>query len=161
MWQNNLKHVKSAKFYRHESVVAIDVITHDNLRTSLYENSIKYFAKYLSDIEIEEAIVILLADKKAMLKPRNFPPVFDEMLSDLINVQEERYSAKKDKKVKLGYSVSIGKLEEIRGLYYKIKNVHAYSIDVGSDRANAERIDLESDYRYLVLSFREGKEEDE
>ena len=53
----------------------------------------------------------------------------------------------------------MGKLEEILGDYYKI-DANIYSIDVGENKSKAERIDLRGDYRYLVVSFREGNRDD-
>jgi hypothetical protein len=155
------KHVKSAKFFRGVPSSIDIILSSDSECISLFTGIIGFCAKSLSEIELEEVIKILSSNKKAMLKQRNFPSIYEEMLSDLINVQTERYEGKTDKKVKLGYSVGLAKLEEIHGLYYKIKNVHAYSIDVGCDRTSAERIDLKSDDRYLVLSFREEEKGDE
>ena len=220
------KHVKSAKFFRDSSTTSIVVILFENTKLiSLFADNIARYTKNLSEIEIEEVVTILSHDKTAMLKQCNFPAIYDEMLSDLIEVQRvrygaviregtslptkkrhlekeleklkdigirfqevktendilrrmllrwgtireenlskksiERYGVKKDKKKKLGYSVSLYELEGILNEYFKIKKAHVYSIDVGSDRSNAERIDLESDSRYLVLSFREGGKKDE
>ena len=155
--------MKSANFCR-EGTPSIDIVLAKGLAPiSLFTGFIERHAKKLSEIELEQVISILSRDKEAMQKQHDFPLLFEEMLSDLIEAQTKRYGvrARKDKKRKLGYSVSVGKLEEILGEYFKIKEVHAYSIDVGSDRYNAERIDLESDHRYLVLSFREVEEEDE
>lgn len=155
---NKHKNVKNTNFSRERSP-SIDILFDDGeVSISLYAGSIEKNAKKLSEIELEQVISILLRDKEAMLKQYDFPLVFEEMLYDLIEVQVKRYGVRARK---LGYSISLGKLEEILGEYYKIKEVCASSIDVGSDRRNAERIDLESDCRYLVLSFREGEEEDE
>ena len=152
------KEVLQAEFYRGSSSPSIEVQFKGNKKTiSLFESNIAYCARKLSEIEIEEVVTILSRDKKAMLKQRNFPPIYEEMLSDLIEVQRERYGVKKDKKRKLGYSVSLGKLEEILGLYFKVKKVRVYSIDVGRDRSDVDWIDLDSDSSYLVLSFREGE----
>lgn len=154
------KRVKDAEFWRVSTVSGIDVYLLDGKGPiPLSSTLIIHFAKALSERELEETIEILSSKAKVMIKQRNFPLIYAEMLSDLIEVQMKRYGkrVKKEKKRKLGYSVSIDKLEEILGEYYKIKDVHAYSIDVGSDRSNAERIDVDSDYRYLILSFRGGK----
>jgi hypothetical protein len=98
-----------------------------------------------------------------MLKQRNFPQIYDKMLTELIEVQRKRYGkrVKKDKKRRLGYGVSGGKLEEILGKYANIQNVHIDSIYVGSNRYGVEQIGSESDDRYLVhLSFREEVEDE-
>jgi hypothetical protein len=141
------------KFFRDSGCNSIDVILFEKAKCiSLFKDGIAHCAKSLSETEIEEAVTLLSHEKKAMLKQRNFPPIYDEMLSDLIEVQRVRYGVKKDKKRKLSYSVSAGKLEDIPGQF-----VQAYSIDVGSDRLNAELIDLDLDHSYLVLPFRKGE----
>jgi hypothetical protein len=156
------KEVLQAEFYRGRDSSSIEVQFKDNKGTiSLFENNIAYYTRKLGEIEIEEVVTILSRDKKAMLKQCNFPAIYDKMLSDLIEVQRVRYGVEKDKKRKQDYIVTIDKLDEILSEYYKIKDAHVYSIDVGSDQTHAERIDLESVYRYLILSFREGDEEDE
>lgn len=152
------KYVKSVKFSR-LACSSIDVHLSDMPNPIfLFKDIIEHTAKKLSARELEEVIQILMIEKETMLRQCNFPVIYDEMLSDLINVQRERYSIKKEEARKLGFSVSLEKLEEILGEYYNVKDAHAYSIDVGETRSLAKRIDLVSDYSYLALSFQEGAE---
>jgi hypothetical protein len=50
-------------------------------------------AKFGSN-ELEQIISMLSCEKEAMRKQRNFPPIYDEILSDLINVQREHDGVK-------------------------------------------------------------------
>jgi hypothetical protein len=128
---------------------------------SLFRGIVELNSEKLSEKEIEAVIHIVTSKKRVMLKQRNFPQIYDELLTELIEVQRKRYEVKKDKKRRLGYGVSGGKLEEILGDYINIQDVHIDSIYVGSNRQSVERIDLESDDRYLVhLSFHEAIEDE-
>ena len=156
------KHVKSAEFHREDPRIDITFSKVSKSR-SLWGSIIDHCAKDLSEIELEEVISILSRKKDAMLKQRNFPPVYEAMLSDLIKVQRERYGAPAEKKVKhtLGHYVGIGKLEEIIGLYLNHKNVHITAVSVGSDTHVLDRINLDTNTRALFVDFREAGEEDE
>ena len=158
------KYIKSAEFRRGDSTSHI-VVTFSKLSKSLslFGDVIDHCAKELSEIELEEVISILSREKDAMVKQRNFPPVYEAMLSDLIKVQRERYGVHVEKKVKStrGYCVGIGKLEEILGRYLNHKNVHILAVSVGSDKYLLERIDLDTNNRALFVDFREVGEEDE
>ena len=86
------KRVKDAEFQRNGTVswIAVflpDVEDHISLSSSL----ISYCAKVLSERELEETIELLSRKAKVMLKQRNFPPIYDEMLSELKDILEERY----------------------------------------------------------------------
>ena len=152
--------VVSAKFCRKPAANLEITVRGLSAAISLWHGNIKYGARDLSEKELEVAVAILSQHKVVMLKARNFPPIYEDMLSDLVKAQKERYGVKKEGGRALGYCVSIDKLEEILGDYYKIKYAHIYSIDVGNDRPKAERIDLRSDYSYLVVSFREWNRDD-
>ena len=155
--------VVSAKFCREPFVTrpSIEItIRGASAAISLWRGNIEYCAGVLSEKELEVVIAILSQHKEVMLEERNFPPIYEEMLSELIDAQIARYGVKKEGGRALGYSVSVDKLEEILGDYYKIKDAHIYSIDVGGNKSKAERIDLSGDYRYFVMSFRETKEEE-
>jgi alkyl sulfatase BDS1-like metallo-beta-lactamase superfamily hydrolase len=151
-----------ADFFRNSGVACIKVyLPGVKGSISIFANIADLRSKSLGKREIEEVIDILSRKKEAMLKQRNFPQIYDEMLTELIEVQRKRYGVKKDKKRRVGYSVSGGKLEEILGEYANIQNVHIDSIYVGSNKYNVERIGSESDDRYLVhLSFHEGIEDE-
>lgn len=89
--------IVSAKFCRKPFVShpSIEVtIRGASKHISLWAGSIGFNARALSEIELEAAISILARSKDVMLKQRNFPPVYDEMLSDLIKVQRERDGVK-------------------------------------------------------------------
>ena len=152
--------VASAKFCREPFTMLEITIRGLSAVIPLWHAQIEYCARDLSEKEIEESIAILSQHKVVMLKERNFPPIYEDMLSDLIKAQKERYGVKKEGGRALGYSVSIDKLEEILGDHYKLKDAHIFSIDVGENRSKAERIDLRSDYSYLVMSFREENRDD-
>jgi len=159
------KNVVSAKFCREPfvSTPSIEVtIRGASESISLFDGIIDHCARVLSEKELEGVIAILSEYKAVMLEERNFPPIYEEMLSDLIKVQKARYGTegKKEGGRALGYSVRVDKLEEILGDYYKIRDVHIYSIDVGGTRSKSERIDLSGEYRYFVMSFREENRDD-
>jgi hypothetical protein len=162
---NKHKNVKSANFCC-EGTPSIDIVlakgpTHISLFTGFIERQ----AKKLSEIELEQVISILSRDKEAMQKQHDFPLVFEELLSDLIKAQIVRYGVKRNKKRKLGYSVSPGKLEEILGEYYNLEKVFIHSIYVGSNMQDAKTILLESskekDDRVLFVNFQGKEREDE
>ena len=155
--------VVSAKFCREPFVTCSSIeitIRGASAAITLFHGNIKCRAGVLSEKELEVVIAILSQHKEVMLEERNFPPVYAEMLSNLMDTQIARYGVKKEGGRALGYSVSIDKLEEILGDYYKIEDAHICSIDVGENRSKAERIDLRSDYSYLVVSFREENRDD-
>ena len=158
------KHVESAEFCRDGSTSYIDVILPKvSGSISLWDGFIVFYAKELSEVELEEVISILSRKKEAMLKQRNFPLVCEEMLSDLIGAQRERYGVHAEKKVKSTrwYGVSIGKLEEILGLYANLEDAHVTRVYVGTDKLGLDRIDLGKNNRELFVQFREAGEEDE
>jgi hypothetical protein len=156
--------IYTVDFCRGNATSSIEVeLMKGNETISLNHCNIAYCSEVLSQKEIKTIIEILETKKELMLKECDFPSVYGEMLDDLITAYEGRYDkrAKKAKKRKLGFSVSGGKLEEILGEYFKMKDVHIYSIDVGNNRDNAAWISLkESDDCYLVLSFREVEEDE-
>jgi hypothetical protein len=128
---------------------------------SLFRGIVEPTSEALSEKEIEVVIHILTSKKRIMSIQRNFPQQYNEMLTELIEVQRKRYGkrVKKDKKRRLGYGVSGGKLEEILGDYFNIQDVHIDSIYVGSNKYGVERID--SNGRHLVhLSFHEEIEDE-
>jgi hypothetical protein len=157
------ENVIRAKFCRGSSP-SIDVYFEGEVQSvSLFRGIVELGSRKLSEEEIEAVIVILASKKSVLSTLGNFPPIYAEMLTELIEVQRKRYGkrVKKDKKRRLGYSVSGGKLEEILGEYFNIQNVHIDSIYVGSNRDGVEQIGSESDDRYLVhLSFHEVIEDD-
>ena len=148
-----------AKFCRDSRRGYIEVSLPDlDVPLYLWAEGIAHCCEALSKREVEQVVSILSHDKEAMLKQRNFPPIYDEMLSELIEVRRERYGVKKDKnevptyslridpKGALTYSVGIDKLEEMLKEYFNLKRAHIYSVVVGDNR------------RDLVLSFREVEE---
>ena len=111
--------------------MCIEVFIPDsNTSIDIFDGQVEHCCRLLTKREIEQVVSILLCDKKAMQKQRNFPLVYDEMLSDLIEVQRERYDlrTKKEKRRDFGYTLSISKMEEILAQYYKFKDVHIDSI---------------------------------
>ena len=158
------KHVESADFCRDYSNDSIEVVlSGGSVHFSLFSEIIAHCAEVLSEIELEEVISILSRKKEAMLKQRNFPLVCEEMLSDLIGAQRERYGVHAEKKVKSTrwYGVSIDKLEEILGLYANLEDAHVTRVYVGTDKLGLDRIDLGKNNRELFVQFREAGEEDE
>ena len=111
--------------------------------------------------DLEQVISILSRDKEAMLKRDNFPPVYDELLSELIDVQIARYGVKKEKRRQHGYAVSKGKLEEILGLYSHLNHVRISKIYIGNDKQDLDRLDFGSDDRELFIQFKDVGEEEE
>jgi DNA-binding HxlR family transcriptional regulator len=153
--------VRCVKFCRGSSP-SIDVYLAGEVQpVSLFRDIVEHTSEALSEKEIEVVIHILTSKKRVMSMQRNFPQIYNKMLTELIEVQRKRYGkrVKKDKKRRLGYSVSGGKLEEILGEYANIPNVHIDSIYVGSNKYGVERIG--SNVRHLVhLSFHEVKEDE-
>jgi hypothetical protein len=160
------KVVKDAEFWRNRFSEGITILLPDiEGDFSLFGGIINHCAKSLSERELEEVIEILKHKAKIMLKSHNFPLIYDEMLSELIEAQVVRYGVKRDKKRKLGYSVSLGKLEEILGKYYNHEKVFIHSIHAGSSIQDTKTIVLrankEKDDRVLFVNFHEKEREDE
>jgi hypothetical protein len=90
-----IKSIKSAVFRRISGLGVIEIPLSDtHFPLCVYSASIKHDLMSLGEKELEQVILILEHEKEAMLKEHNFPPLFDEMLSDLIKVQIERYGEK-------------------------------------------------------------------
>ena len=89
------KYVESAEFCRCGSALYIDVVLPKVSESiSLWDGIIDFCAKKLSEKELEDVISILSRKKEAMVKGRNFPAAYGAMLSDLIEVQRERYGVR-------------------------------------------------------------------
>lgn len=86
------KRVKDAEFWRGGTVSGIDVYLPDvKGRIPLFSSLLSRSAKALSERELEESIEILSHKAKVMLKQRNLPQIYDEMLTELKDTLEERY----------------------------------------------------------------------
>jgi hypothetical protein len=164
----NRKQKIQARFFRNSSVVCIEVyLPREEWPLCLFEGIVDYCSRVLGEKEIAKVIDILSRKKEAMLKHHNFPLIYDEMLFELIGAQRKRYDVqvKKEKKRKLGYSVSVGKLEEILSKYYNLEKVFIHSIHAGSSIQDTKTIVLrankEKDDRVLFVNFHEKEREDE
>lgn len=157
--------MRSAKFFRNSGTVCIEVTPFrmkNNI--SLFEGLIAHGARVLSDLEIDEAITILLADKKMMSKQRNFPPIFNKMLLDLIKVREERYETTlyygEKESYDTHYRLSLYGLEDMIKQHFNLGRVHIDSV-VGGVNDTRKWIDLKSDNRVLFVDYIGGDKEDE
>ena len=91
--------VVSAKFCREPFVTCPSIeitIRGASAAITLWHDNIEYCAGVLSEKELEVAIAILSQHKEVMLEERNFPPVYEDMLSDLMDAQIARYGVKKE-----------------------------------------------------------------
>lgn len=128
---------------------------------SLVDGIIAYCSKALSEKEIKTVIEILECKKELMLKERNFPPVYEEMLSDLIEVYKERYTKQVNKgNRRLSQdSLSITELEKVLERHYKVKEVCINSIYAGSNSYNTFKTEVGSPKGFLTLSFSRAEED--
>lgn len=124
----------------------------------LFRGLIEHGCRKLSEAELEEVIDILTFKKRKMLKRCDFPAIYDDMLSDLIEVYRKRY-VKRGKKLNK-YSLSVWQLEELIEQRYNFKEVHIDSIYAGSNKGNAAKIEVGSPDRVLYVSFSEEIEDD-
>jgi len=65
--------------------------------TPVCQCNILYHTRLLGDMELKRIIRVLSSKKEAMEKQHNFPPIYDEMLTDLISVLNERYKEQLNK----------------------------------------------------------------
>ena len=150
------KNVVSAKFARSASFNSIEVtIRGAPASIHLWSGNIGYGTKVLSEIELEEVIAILSQYKVVMLDEHNFPPAYEEMLSDLIKVQSDRYSIKKsDKRAYPWRCTDIPLIETMFARIFNIKDVHIVSNDINCNYDEEGWI-----YLTLSLKFRDGNKE--
>jgi len=96
---NTSKIVESANFYRGIDISSIDIVLLDEPKThiTIFPGITKHEDIALSERELDEVIAILSREKEVMLKQRNFPPIYEEMLTSLIKDQTW-YRTKKVKK---------------------------------------------------------------
>ena len=141
------KNVVSAKFYRkpfaHTALIEV-TIQGASEPISLFHDIIEYCAKTLSEIELEEVISILSHTKDVLLKRRNFPPIYEEMLSDLIKVQKERYGGKKERPPQRSYMGQLNgyEIEQLIKDRYSFETVHIDRILAGDNRDSAKWVEL-------------------
>lgn len=91
------KHIIRAGFFRSSTQVGIEVNFPDVREPYfLSELATKFSARVLSDMELAEVIGILTCEKVVMENQQNFPPVYAKMLSQLCELQTERYGVKEE-----------------------------------------------------------------
>ena len=148
---NRHKNVKSANFCR-EGTPSMDIVLAKGpVHISLFTDFIERYAKKLSEIELEQVILILSRDKEAMLKQHDFPLIFEEMLSDLIEVQRKRYGVRANEAPK-PISLCNPDTSRMRALfkdYFNAKAVNIISIDVRINRYKEGWRDLVIDMQIL------------
>lgn len=142
-----IENVVNAKFVRTDSLGYIDVSLHDIKRSIyLYGGCIESCAKTLTEIEIEQLVTIL---KRWMVvrDKREVPEVFNDMLSDLCDVQIKRAGVRIQKgnerrKTCTSFRLNKYELEELLKQYKHCGHnaVHIESILAGSNRHNTETI---------------------
>jgi len=154
----------SAKFCREPFV------QHSSIKVSLrgvstaiplWQGNIEYCARALSEKELEEVIAILSQYKAVMLDERNFPPVYEEMLSDLIKTQRERYGVR-GKKEERRYEtlLNLYEIEELLKQHFNRKEVRIDRVLTVDNRDDAKWISLGEKDRTLYISFFVGEEEE-
>ena len=128
----------------------------------LWEGLINLGCNVLGERELEQVVSILSREKETMLKQRNFPQIYEEMLTELIEVQRERYDSrvKKEKSRAFVYRVSIDELEEILGLYCAHKNMRISGIYVGTNENDLDQIDFDQNNRELFVQFSDANNAD-
>ena len=149
------KNVVSANFRRESSSSSCIEVFLDgsSLSIDIWAGNIEYCAKSLGEKEIEEVISILSCTKDEMLKQRNFPQIYEEMLLELMEVQGARYGVKEEGgRVGPWRCTDISVIEKMLTRNFNIKDVHILSSDIN---CNSD----EAGWTYLTLSlkFRDGK----
>ena len=96
---NMSKIVESANFYRGIGISSIDIVLLGEPKTyiTIFPGITKHEDMALGETELDEVIAILSREKEALVKHNNFPPIYEEMLTSLINDQTW-YRTKKVKK---------------------------------------------------------------
>ena len=151
------KNVVSANFWRGSGTTSCIEVFLDETPHSIdiWAGIIEHCAKRLGEKEIEEVISILSRTKDVLQKLHNFPPIYEEMLSDLIKVRIKRYGVKKDDERASPWRCrDIPGVEKMFERNFNIKDVHIYSCDIGCNLDNGEWTTLT-----LSLKFRDENKE--
>ena len=149
--------VVSAKFCR-EPFSNLE-ITMRGLSTviSLWYDNIDYYARVLSEKELEESIAILSQHKEVMLEERNFSPIYEDMLSDLMDAQIARYGVKRSDRVITPWRcMVIHDVEKMFEQNFNIKDVHIHSCNFSCNPDNGRWTDLTMNLKFRDIDKRGG-----